>query len=127
MQNGKSAKWQRVLEELMAGTDAEKMRNKADELEAAIFHRCQTLACGDAEDSERAAIKAATTTLLKVRVEKLAYPLDPELLQGIAGESVWQGVPSTISTLCDFSLCGWPDLSILGRIAQSAHYTGSIT
>ena len=83
MQNDKSAQWQRLLEELMTETDAERMRDKADELEAAIFHRCQSLACGDSEDSERAAIRAATAKLLRVRVEKLGYPLDPKILRDI--------------------------------------------
>jgi hypothetical protein len=45
--------------------------------------RCQTLACGDAEDEERDALKAVTARLLKVRVEKLGYPLTAELLQNI--------------------------------------------
>jgi hypothetical protein len=80
MKDGKVAEWQRVLEQVVAETNKEKLSELANELESAIFLRCQELECGDAAEAERQAIKEATVTLLKVRVEKLGFPLDPKIL-----------------------------------------------
>ncbi len=80
MKDGKGAEWQRLLEQVVAETDKEKLALLANELESAIFFRCQELECGDDADAERQAIKEATMTLLKIRVDKLGFPLDPKIL-----------------------------------------------
>jgi len=80
MKEGNGADWQCLLQQVVAETDKDKLTLLATELESAIFLRCQELECGDAAEDERQAIKEATMTLLRVRVEKLDFPLDPQVL-----------------------------------------------
>ena len=88
MNEGKSsANWERLFDEVMAETDKEKLRKKAEELENAIFVRGQELQSDGGTDAERQGLNEAIQRLLKVRVEKLDFPLDPELLCGGARET----------------------------------------
>jgi hypothetical protein len=83
MQHVNGADWKRLLEEVMAETDKAKLKQKTDDLEAAIFLRCQELEHSADGHAEKTAIKDATLSLLKVRVEKLGFPLDPEILKRV--------------------------------------------
>ena len=90
MKDGKVADWQRLLQQVVAEADKDKLTLLANELESAIFLRCQELECGDEAEAERQAIKEATTTLLKVRVEKLDFPLDPKILSSATRSGKFQ-------------------------------------
>jgi hypothetical protein len=80
MDNSNRSDWKPLLQRTVDETDKVKLRKLADELESAIFMRCQELQCGDDEEAERQAIKEATRTLLQIRVDKLGFPLDPKIL-----------------------------------------------
>ncbi len=84
MTDNKNADWNRVLQELLAATDKDKIKSKANELESLLFDRGQTLRSDAEAETERQSMKEAAKTLLKIRVEKLGYPLDPNIL-GRAG------------------------------------------
>jgi hypothetical protein len=79
--NDDSARWQQLLQELLAETDKAELKEKADQLEGAIFARRQALKSSSDGHAERKAIQDATKILLKTRVEQLGFPLDMDLLR----------------------------------------------
>jgi hypothetical protein len=88
MNDGESrTEWKQLLEELLAETDKAKMELKAQKLENAIFIRSQEIHMWGATEVERESIKDAIRKLLKVKVEKLGYPMDPKFLGGSGGAS----------------------------------------
>jgi hypothetical protein len=89
MTEGESSKnWKELLDEVMAEADKEKLEGLAQQLENALFLRSQELEAGSGStEGERLAIKAAIDKLLRVKVEKLGFPMDPKLLRGGARES----------------------------------------
>lgn len=68
------ADWKRLLQEVMAETDKTKLKQKSDDLEEALFLRTQELVHSADGQVERQAIKDATRSLLRVRVDKLNFP-----------------------------------------------------
>jgi hypothetical protein len=83
MNDGESTtQWKNLLEEMLAETDKAKIELKAQELENAIFMRSQEIHMWGATEVERESIKDATNKLLRVKVEKLGYPVDPKFLSG---------------------------------------------
>jgi len=84
MTEGESSKnWKELLDEVMAEADKEKLEGLAQQLENALFLRSQELEAGDGStEVERQAIKVAIDKLLRVKVEKLGFPMDPKLLRG---------------------------------------------
>jgi hypothetical protein len=80
MDESSSADWQKLLQQLLAETDKAKLKETADELEAALFVRSQALQSSPDGHAERKAIQDATNVLLKARAEKLGFPIDPKLL-----------------------------------------------
>ena len=85
MNNNEGSDWKRLLEELLVATDKSEIEVKSDELENVLFLRAQELHRNGGTEVERQALKEAAQQLLKVRVEKLGFPLDPNRLGG-AGE-----------------------------------------
>jgi hypothetical protein len=82
--------WERLLDELLAETDKKKLESLAQRLENALFLRSQELEAGnESSDVERQAIKVAIDKLLRVKVEKLGFPIDRRFLgrTGGTGES----------------------------------------
>ncbi len=72
--------WQGLLQELSAQTDPVILRQKAEELETAIFLRSTELNGSSDAAEERNALNEASYTLLRTRVEKLGFPLDAKFL-----------------------------------------------
>jgi hypothetical protein len=90
MNKGTNSDWARLLDELLAETDKKKLEDLSQQLENALFLRSQELEAGNgASDVERQAIKVAIDKLLRVKVEKLGFPMDRKFLgrTGGAGES----------------------------------------
>jgi hypothetical protein len=90
MTDGESrTEWKQLLDEVLAETDHAKIELKAQELENALFIRTQEMHEYGGTDVERESIKVAIQKLLRVKVEKLGYPMDHDLLGGTgkAGES----------------------------------------
>ena len=87
MNDGESrTEWKQLLEELLAETDKAKMELKSQKLENAIFIRSQEIHMWGATEVERESIKDAIRKLLKLKVEKLGYPIDPNFLGGGASK-----------------------------------------
>lgn len=80
MNNSNGSDWKSLLQLAVDEKDKARLARLADQLESAIFLRCQELQCGDEEEAERQAIKEATRMLLQIRVDKLGFPLDPKIL-----------------------------------------------
>jgi hypothetical protein len=90
MNNDNGSTWKRLLDELLAETDKKKLESLAQQLENALFLRSQELEAGNgSSDVERQAIKVAIDKLLRVKVEKLGFPMDLKFLgrTGGAGKS----------------------------------------
>jgi hypothetical protein len=89
MANVEGTDWQRLLHEVLAETDLEVLRTKADDLEMALFLRKQEI--GRDEDlplgprEEWHAMNDATRQLLRVRVEKLGFPMEATLFEVLQG------------------------------------------
>jgi hypothetical protein len=80
--------WKRLLDELLAETDKKKLETLAQQLENALFLRSQELEAGNGStDVERQSIKVAIDKLLRVKVEKLGFPMDREFLGRTGGAS----------------------------------------
>ena len=73
--------WECLLQDLLREQDKEKLRQKADDLEEAIFFRFQELN-GRPDAAETAKLKEATQTLLQIRIEKLGFPTSRSFGQG---------------------------------------------
>lgn len=82
MNNNKGSDWIGLLEELLAATDKREIELKAEELENVLFLRAQEMQVDGGTEVERQGIKEAAQKLLKVRVEKLGFPLGPNILGG---------------------------------------------
>jgi hypothetical protein len=89
MNDGRNSDWRRLLQEVLTETDKAKLEKKAEELENALFVRGQELPPDGAAEEERQDMNAATQKLLRIKVEKLGFPLDVKFLggAGLAGES----------------------------------------
>jgi hypothetical protein len=66
--------WQREFEAAVLERDPEKLRQRVDAAEAAIFLRSQALAGSEEGSAERQAISEAIATLRTIQREKLGYP-----------------------------------------------------
>jgi hypothetical protein len=75
MTNHKSAKWQLLLQDVLAETDKTKLARKAMELEEALFARGQELDANDAEEEERQEMRDAALKLFEIKREKLEFPV----------------------------------------------------
>jgi hypothetical protein len=82
--NSKGSDWQSLLADVLAETDKAKLETKAEELENAIFLRSQELHSNGGTEVERQGMKVAIHKLLKVKVEKLGFPIDAKFLRGPA-------------------------------------------
>jgi hypothetical protein len=70
MNKKKEADWQELLEQLLAETDRTALREKADQLESAIFFRTKELESGGDGYAERQAMRDASNILLQTRSEQ---------------------------------------------------------
>jgi hypothetical protein len=77
MSDGNGTDWPRLLQEVLAETDLQSLRKKADALEAALYFRSQELQKNPGVPGEQEAMKRASQTLLCLRVERLGYPKEP--------------------------------------------------
>jgi hypothetical protein len=82
MNNNEGSDWKRLLEELLVASDPREIEMKAEELENVLFLRAQELHSSGGTEVERQGLKEAAQQLLKVRVEKLGFPVDPNTLGG---------------------------------------------
>jgi hypothetical protein len=82
MDESSSADWQKLFQQLLAETDKAELKETADALEGALFVRSQALQSSSDGHAERKATRDATAVLLRARVEKLGFPIDPKLLGG---------------------------------------------
>jgi hypothetical protein len=73
-QNIKFPHWQREFEAALLERDPQKLRQRVEAAEAAIFVRSQTLAESAGRHAEQQAISDALRTLRAIQVEKLGYP-----------------------------------------------------
>jgi hypothetical protein len=80
MDESSSADWQKLFQQLLAETDKDELKETADALEGALFVRSLALQSSSDGHAERKAIRDATAVLLRARVEKLGFPMDPKLL-----------------------------------------------
>ena len=74
--------WRHLLQEMLAETDPAALRKKADDLETALYFHGQELRSNPEGEAGRKALADASQTLLKIRMEKLGYPLDAKFLHG---------------------------------------------
>jgi hypothetical protein len=72
--------WQLLLKEALLETDRSTLQRKAQQLEESLFLRAQQLDATPDGELERQAIKDAAHQLLRLKVERLGYPLDKSLL-----------------------------------------------
>jgi hypothetical protein len=79
MNDGESRDWKQLLDEIMSETDKKTIEKKTFELETALVLRSQQIHSDGGTAAERTAIKDATNKLLRVKVEKLGYPIRPEI------------------------------------------------
>jgi hypothetical protein len=80
----KGTDWPRLLQELLGEMeDPEVLGKNANDLEAALFFRSQDLENGSVPSSpeEREAMKEAARQLLRVKVHKLGFPINHQLLK----------------------------------------------
>jgi len=80
-----NADWRHLLKEMLAETDLVALRQKADDLETALYFHGQELRSNPEADAERKALADASQTLLKIRTEKLGYPLNAKFLSDNRG------------------------------------------
>jgi hypothetical protein len=86
MNGEKGSDWKRLLSEVLAETDKQKLEGLAQQLENALFLRSQELEAGNGStDEERQAIKIAIDKLLRVKVEKLGFPMHRKFLGRTGG------------------------------------------
>ena len=70
--------WEREVEAALRQGDAQSLRQRVDDAEAALFLRLQALAGSGEADDERQAISDARETLRAIQTNKLGYP-DPNI------------------------------------------------
>jgi hypothetical protein len=73
-QNIKYPHWQREFEAVLLEDDPQKLRQRVDAAEAAIFLRSQALGGSAQGHAEQQAISDAIRTLRAIQREKLGYP-----------------------------------------------------
>jgi hypothetical protein len=73
-QNIKYPHWQREFEAALIEADLQKLRQRVDAAEAALFLRSQSLVEDPQGQAERQAISDAIRTLRTIQREKLGYP-----------------------------------------------------
>jgi hypothetical protein len=86
--------WKQLLEEVLTETDIATIEKKAQELENVLFIRAQEIHMWGGTDEERQGMKDATNKLLRVKIEKLGYPIDPKFLSGGTARKSQQGAHS---------------------------------
>jgi hypothetical protein len=72
--NIKYPHWQREFEAAIIEADLQKLRQRVDAAEAALFQRSQALAEDPQRHAERQAISDAIQTLRTIQRERLGYP-----------------------------------------------------
>jgi hypothetical protein len=77
-----STNWKQLLQDLQVESDQEKIKTKAFELENALFARGLELPIDGEAGGEREEMRKATMTLLRIKVEKLGFPIDRKFLGG---------------------------------------------
>jgi hypothetical protein len=75
MESG-SRDWRALFHAVQNETDTEKLKKKVEDLEAAVFFRFQE----NPDPAEAEELTKAVESLLKIKVEKLGYPIDSSLL-----------------------------------------------
>ena len=73
-ENNKYPHWQREFEAALVEADLQKLRQRVDAAEAALFQRSQALAEDPQRHAERQAISDAIQTLRIIQRERLGYP-----------------------------------------------------
>jgi hypothetical protein len=73
-QNIKFPHWRREFEAALLESDPQKLRQRVEAAEAAIFVRSQALVESADRHAEQQAISDAIRTLRAIQVEKLGYP-----------------------------------------------------
>jgi hypothetical protein len=90
MKDGDSTSWKQLLDEILSETDKATIEKKTFDLETALVLRSQQLHSEGGTEAERTAIKNATNSLLRVKIEKLGYPIDSKFLSGAGSASETQ-------------------------------------
>jgi hypothetical protein len=72
--------WRHLLQEMLTETDPTALRQKASDLETALYLRGQELRWSPEGEPERKALADAGHALLQVMTEKLGFPLDAKFL-----------------------------------------------
>jgi hypothetical protein len=80
--NETAADWRRLLDECLIESDKNALHEKTNALEEALFVRLQQLSSDESAETEKAAMKEATWKLLRIRAEKLGFPVDRKFLDG---------------------------------------------
>jgi hypothetical protein len=75
MKNLRFSSWESPLREAQMELDLGKVRQKVEEAELAIFTRAQELRASSDGHEELAALQRATRELLKIKTEKLKWPI----------------------------------------------------
>lgn len=75
-----SPDWRALFQDVEDESDKEKLTKKLDDLEATIFFRFQDEREPDAAEVKD--LKRAIDAILRIKVEKLGYPMDSRLLPG---------------------------------------------
>jgi hypothetical protein len=68
---------------VLAETDEKQIEQKSQELENALFIRAQEIPQNGGNIAERESMRDATNKLLRVKIEKLGYPIDPKYLSDV--------------------------------------------
>lgn len=66
--------WERLLQEAQSETNMEKLREKLEAAEVALFTRSQELFESHDAHEESAAIRRASDELLRIKTERLKWP-----------------------------------------------------
>ena len=66
--------WQRMLHEALVEQDPERLKERVEEAEAAVFLRLQDLAQTQNSPTERNALQEASKTLLALKRDTLKFP-----------------------------------------------------
>ncbi len=79
-ENSGHSDWKVLFGDLLAEQDEKKIVEKLQIVENAIYQRAQELPLDDSGVEERREMRVASKRLLRLKIDKLGYPLDPKLL-----------------------------------------------
>jgi hypothetical protein len=81
----KGTDWPRLLAETLAETDPDELGIKATDLETALFLRGQEVGKDGTSQEEYESMQDAIRQLLRIRIEKLGFPISHALFKRLQG------------------------------------------